>query len=424
MTATAPRRRGGLWRERDFRVFWIGETTSQVGTAVTSIALPLVAVERLHASAFIVTAVTACTWLPWLFLGLPAGGWVDRLPRRPVLLACDALSLLALVSVPVAAWLGALSVVQLLGAALVAGASAVFFKTAYGAYLPSLVESRDLTEANAKLTGSASAAQVGGPGLGGAIAQLAGASSGLLADAASFAVSFVCLAAIRTREAPRPPRHERSTRLIEEIREGLGFVLADPLLRLMLVFGASANFFLTGMNALDVVFLVRTVRTSPGLVGVVFAVVSMGGLVGAVLTRRIAGRLGTAGAARTCALVGMPFALLLPLTQPGVGLLLWTAGLFVVDGAVTISNVLTNGFIQSHVPPEMLGRVGSCLTTTAYSMMPAGALTAGALGAALGLRDAMWILCVGIAAAGLRALSPALRTLRDFPGAIEQGGGG
>jgi MFS family permease len=145
MTATAPRRRGGLWRHRDFRILWIGETASQVGSSVTGVALPLVAVETLHASAFLVTALTAGTWLPWLFLGLPAGGWVDRLPRRPVMLACDGLSLAAFVSVPIAAWLGVLTIPQLLGAALVAGGSSVFFKTAYGAYLPSIVDRRPWT---------------------------------------------------------------------------------------------------------------------------------------------------------------------------------------------------------------------------------------------------------------------------------------
>jgi predicted MFS family arabinose efflux permease len=194
------------------------------------------------------------------------------------------------------------------------------------------------------------------------------------------------------------------------------FVLADPLLRLMLVFGASANFFLTGMNAIEVVFLVRTVGISPGAVGAVFAIVSVGGVCGAVLAGRVARRLGTAGAARTALLFGTPFALLLPLTSSGIGLALWTGALFIVDGSVVVSNVLTNGFVQSRVPGEMLGRVGSCLSTVSYSMMPAGALTAGVLGGVLGVRDALWILCAGIAASGLFTLSPAMRRLRDFPG--------
>jgi len=124
--ACPPRRRGGLWRHRDFRVFWTGETTSQVGTAVTYIALPLVAADTLHASTFVVTSLTASVWLPWLVLGLPAGAWVDRLRRRRLTLACDAISFLALASVPISAWLGVLSVGQLVAAALIAGAASVF----------------------------------------------------------------------------------------------------------------------------------------------------------------------------------------------------------------------------------------------------------------------------------------------------------
>ena len=416
MTTTTPRRRGGLWRHCDFSILWIGETTSQVGSSVTGVALPLVAVQTLHAGAFLVTALTAGTWLPWLFLGLPAGGWVDRLPRRPVMLACDALSLGAFVSVPIAAWLGVLTVAQLLGAALVAGGSAVFFKTAYGAYLPSIVDTPDLTEANAKLTGSSSAAQVGGPGLGGAIAQLRRRRVGIARGRGELRGLLRVPDGDPDRRDSRSSRTDGRSRLIEEIREGMRFVLADPLLRLMLVFGASANFFLTGMNALEVVFLVRTVGISPGAVGAVFAVVSLGGVSGAVLAGRVARRLGTAGAARTAILCGAPFALLLPLTSPGIGLALWAGALFIVDGSVVVSNVLTNGFVQARVPSEMLGRVGSCLSTVAYSMMPAGALTAGVLGGVLGVRDALWVLCAGIAASGLFSLAPAMRTLRDFPG--------
>lgn len=138
----AGRRRGGLWRHRDFRVFWTGETTSQVGSAVTFVALPLVAVSTLHASTLAVALLIASSWLPWVAIGLSAGAWVDRLPRRPVMLACDAVSF----------------------AAFVRGKG-------------------ELTEANAKLTGSRSAAQVAGPGLGGAVAQAVGASTALLADA-------------------------------------------------------------------------------------------------------------------------------------------------------------------------------------------------------------------------------------------------
>jgi MFS family permease len=413
-TAAARAARGGLWRHRDFRVFWSGETTSQVGTSVSSVAVPLVAVELLHASAFVVTVLTAATWLPWLIIGLPAGGWVDRLPRRPIMLICDAASFLAFVSVPVTAWLGVLSVAQLIAVALTAGSAAVFFQTAYVAYLPSVVDAQDLIEGNAKLTGSRSAAQVAGPGLGGAIVQLFGAATGLLANALSFLVLFACLSMIRAQE-PRSDTASERRHLGREVRDGLRFLFSDPFLRTLLVAWPASNFFLTGMSAIDVVFLVRTVGIGPGVVGVVFAVTSIGGVLGAILARRVAQRLGSSRAVLAAAILGRPFVLLLPLTTAGVGLSLWIVGGFILEIAIVISNVLLGSFSQTYVPRAMLGRVSACTSTAAFSMMPAGALVAGGLSAALGLRGAMWVLCAGIAAVALLYLASPIRTTRDLP---------
>jgi len=137
--ALARRWSGGLFRRRTFRLLWIGETTSQLGSAVTTVALPLLAAESLHASAFEVALLTAATWLPWLLIGLLAGAWVDRLPKRPLMLACDIVSIVLLASVPIADWCGVLTIGQLLVVALLAGVSTVFFTSAYYAYLPALV---------------------------------------------------------------------------------------------------------------------------------------------------------------------------------------------------------------------------------------------------------------------------------------------
>lgn len=150
-TRRASARWVGLLRDGDFRLLWTGETTSAVGTDITRLALPLVAVVTLDAGAFAVSLLTAATWLPWLLIGLPAGAWVDRLRRRPVMLICDAVSLVLLVSVPVAALAGALTFSHLLVVALLVGTAGVFFQTAYQVYLPGLVPAQHLPEANAKL---------------------------------------------------------------------------------------------------------------------------------------------------------------------------------------------------------------------------------------------------------------------------------
>lgn len=421
----AGRRRGGLWRHRDFRVFWAGETTSQVGSAVTFVALPLVAVSTLHASTLVVALLTATIWLPWVAIGLPAGAWIDRLPRRPVMLACDAVSFAAFVSVPAADWGGVLSVPQLVAVALVAGGASVFFSTAYQVYLPVVVDRGELTEANAKLTGSRSAAQVAGPGLGGAIAQAVGASTALLADAISFAVSFACLVSIHRREDRVTGSGVPTGRhLGNEVREGLRFVLADALLRPQLAFGASANLFLTGMDALVVVFLVRTVGASPGAVGILLALGSAGGVAGAAVARPPARRWGTARTVLVVVVVGLPFALLMPLTTTGAGLLLFPVALFVVAAGVVASNIITASFRQTYVPAGMLGRVSSCVVTASYATMPAGALLAGILGQTFGTRPSLWLLTAGIAASSLIYLLSPMRQLRDFPSDARCGAAG
>jgi MFS family permease len=166
-------RRLGLLARRDFRLLWIGETTSTFGSSISGVALPLVALTVLHASVFAVTMLTAATWLPWLIIGLPAGAWVDRLPRRRVMMCADLVSLAAFASVPVTAALGRLTVAQLVVVALVAGTATVFFATAYRAFLPALVDRGDLLEGNAKLQGSEQVARIAGPGTAGQAGGLA-----------------------------------------------------------------------------------------------------------------------------------------------------------------------------------------------------------------------------------------------------------
>ncbi|HEV2634875.1 MAG TPA: MFS transporter [Actinocrinis sp.] len=296
-----PRRQDGLFRQRDFRLLWIGETTSQFGSAVTTVALPLIAVQALHAGPFEVALLTAATWLPWLAVGLVAGAWVDRLPRRPVMLLCDVVSILLLASVPVADWCGVLTIGHLLAVALLAGVCAVFFTSAYLAYLPALVEGADLTEANAKLQGSQAAAQIGGPGLAGGLAALAGVATGPLADAVSFAVSALCLRSIGVSEpAPQPPAGRPDLRA--EVMEGLRFLLGDAYLRPVALAAAVGNLCLTGMESLLVYFLVKVVGLGSGGAGALLALGGVGGVLGALAARRLADRFGTARAcsAATC----------------------------------------------------------------------------------------------------------------------------
>ncbi|ADJ50255.1 major facilitator transporter [Amycolatopsis mediterranei S699] len=400
----------GLWGNRDFRLLWTGETTSMLGSMVASTALPLVAVVTLQASTFQVALLTAAAWLPWLVIGLPAGAWVDRLAKRPIMLICNTVSMLVFGSVPLAAAFGALSMPFLLAAALLGGIAKVFFTLAYRAYVPALVGAGELLEANAKLQGSESATEVAGPGLAGLLAQAFGPVSGILADAISFGVSVGFVRAIRTRETVVPAER---TPLRGQIAEGLRFVVNDRYLRTLTVFGAVSNIALTGYGSIQIVFLSRTLGAPPGLVGLVLAVAATGGVLGAALVGRLGSRLGTARAFLVCEAFVAPMGLLGPLSRPGWGLVLYVLALFGVCTGLIASNILTTTFRQQYCPPELFGRINSSAAIVNYGTIPLAGVLGGALGEAIGVRETLWVMA-GVLLAALVLLAP-LAKLRDFP---------
>ncbi|WP_406288335.1 MFS transporter [Streptomyces sp. NBC_00209] len=408
--------RGGLLRRhRDFRLLWCGETTGKFGASVTGVAMPLVAVSTLHASTFEVGLLSAAAWVPWLIIGLPVGVWVDRLRRRPIMLAAAAVSLVLFAAVPVAAWSGRLGIGLLLAVALLAGTATVFFQTAYTAYLPTLLDPDDQPEGNAKLHGSASAAQIAGLGSGGLIAQLAGAVNGMFANAATFLVSLLCLAGIRHRE-PRVTRTQnRPTSLVGEVHEGLRLIAYDPWFRTFALFGAASNLALMGYQSIQVVFLVRSVGLAPGAVGALIAATSAGGVAGAFAARRVAHRIGTARATLLFEL-GLPsLGLLISLTTGGAGILLFVTGGFSVCAGVVAGNIIKASFQQRYCPPDLLGRLTASSAFLSYGAIPVGALLGGLLGTAVGLRTAMAIATAGVPLAALILLFSPIRRSRDLP---------
>ncbi|MEV4057256.1 MFS transporter [Amycolatopsis sp. NPDC049688] len=400
----------GLWGNRDFRLLWTGETTSMLGSMVASTALPLVAVVTLQASTFEVALLTAAAWLPWLIVGLPAGAWVDRLPKRPVMLVCNTVSMAVFGSVPLAAVSRLLTMPYLLAAALLGGFAKVFFTLAYRAYLPALVEDGELLEGNAKLHGSESATQVAGPGLAGLLAQLFGPVSGILADAISFGVSVLCVRAIRARETPAVAER---TPLRTQIAEGLRFVAGDRYLRSMMTFAAVSNLALSGYSSIQIVFLSRTLGAGPGLVGLVLALAAAGGVLGAALARRLGAHFGAARAFLLCEIFAAPMMLLGPLSGPGWGLALFVLAVFGVCAGVVASNVLTTTFRQQYCPPELFGRITSSASLVAYGTIPLAGVLGGTLGEAIGVRETLWV-ASGVLIIALPLLAP-YRKLRDFP---------
>lgn len=403
----------GLWRHRDFRLLWSAETISQCGSAITTVAMPLVAVSTLQASTFLVGLLATAVWLPSLLFGLHAGAWVDRVGSRRIMLACNIAAAVVLGSVPVASALGLLGSMQLLIVAFLVGIATVFFRTALPSYLPSLVGPEHLVEGNAKLHGSISAAELVGPGIAGLIARWFGAVAALLVDAFTFLIATVCLLGIRTREGGRStPARVPMTR---QIGEGLRFVAGDRYLRPMALFAASGNLSAVGVQALLVVFLVRGVGVEPGTIGLLMASMGAGGIIGALVATRVARRFGTARGLLLAVLCTEPFCLLIPLTGTGPRLILFVVGLLVMSVGIVVSSVITASFRQAYCPPRLLGRVTASMRLPAYAAMPIGGVLSGVLGTVLGTRAALWILSGWVALSGLILLFSAIRHDRDLP---------
>jgi MFS family permease len=409
------RRRVGLIRHRDFRRLWAGDSISQLGSQVSELAIPLVAVISLHASTFEVGVLATLGSAAFLLIGLPAGAWCDRVRRRPVMIASDLVRAGLLASIPIAAALGILTIAQLFAVVLLLGLATVFFDVSYQSYLPSLVGRGALVEGNAKLAASGSVARVAGPAIGGTLVQLFTAPVALVADAVSFVASATCVGAIRTPE-PAPPRPTQRD-LRREIGEGLGFVLRHPILRAIAGTTGAHNLSHSAFGAVFLVFLVRDVHAGAGVIGALFSAASVGGALGALSAGWLARKIGHARAVWLPLLATSPLMLLVPLTRPGVGLALFAAGMLAHAYGGVVYNVAQASFRQALCPLHLLGRMNATMRFLVWGTMPIGGLLGGALGVALGLRATLWVTALGIALAGTGLLASPRRQMRDLPAA-------
>jgi MFS family permease len=403
-----------LWHHRDFMFLWAGQTVSEVGSAVTTLALPLLALITLHASTFEVGALNACTNAAFIIVALPAGAWVDRWRKRRVLVWGDAGRVILLGSIPLAQALGVLTLGQLYVVALLTGVLTVFFDVAYQSYLPVLVEPAQLMDGNGKLGASQAFGQVAGPGVGGLLVGTVGAAYAVVADAASFVVSTIATLLIRRPEPPPPVRAE-GRRLRTEIREGLHFVVTHPILRQITSSTATNNFFNGSFYGLLAVFLVRVLHTSPGVIGIVFSAGSVGGLIGGAFAGRIGAHVGTARVIWLSIAATGPFQLLATAAFHGWGVTLIIVGVFVTSATGVVYNTAQVSYRQRICPPELLGRMNASVRFIVWGTLPLGALTGGILGQVIGVRPTLVIGALGGWAAALWLIFSPLFGLRDVP---------
>jgi MFS family permease len=378
---------GGLWRSPDFLKLWGGQSISELGTAITALALPLLAISVLHASPFEVGLLGALQALSYPLLGAVAGVWVDRLPRRPIMIVCDAARMLVLGSIPFSYFiLHTLSMPQLYVAALLLGAFTVFFDIAYQSYLPSLVGRADLVEGNSKLLGTKSVAEVAGPAVAGALINLLRAPMAILADAGTYLISVLTLLWIRKPE-PRPERAEAGrSGFFRELWAGARIVFGHTTIRLLTAANATGNL---GASAIEAVFLLyayNQLHLSAATIGGLYAAAAAAAAVGAAIGPRIAQRLGMGPVMTVTAVLYRAPYLVLPLIAI-VGAPILVLGVVLVTsrfGELTYQ-VTQLSLRQGLVPDRLQGRVSAFTRTVAWGAIPVGSTLGGALGANIGL---------------------------------------
>jgi MFS family permease len=381
-----------LLSDQQFRRYWSAQTISMFGDQISSIAIPLAAVLVLHAGAADMGYLTALVWLPSLLFGLHAGAWVDRRGhRRETMIAADIGRFALLASLPVSYALHALTLAQLFGVAFGTGLLSVLFFVANPAVLVAIVPSEQYIDGNTLIYASRALSFVGGPSIGGLLVQLLTAPFAIVADALSFLGSAFFLHRIHPPEAP-PDRSGKGS-----VTAGARFIAGSPIVRASLLAVAVINFFNLMFSALYLLFAVRELHISAGLIGAVLGAAAVGSVLGSAATKRLARRIGVGWAyALGCALFTAPL-MLVPLAGGPKPLILGTLFVseFLSGFGVMVLDISIGAIFAVVIPDKVRSRVTGAFQAVNYGTRPLGALLGGLLGTQLGLRHALWIATAG-----------------------------
>jgi MFS family permease len=380
---------------------------------VSLLALPLVAIVALRESTFKVALLTTIEFLPFLLFTLPAGVWVDRLHRRPILVGADLLRAGALASIPVAYWLDALTIWQLYAVGFVVGIGTVFFDVAYQSYLPTLVARSSLTEGNSKLEVSRSAAQLGGPGLAGVLIGVLTAPVAVVADAISFVLSALLIGRIRTVE--RTPVVEERRSLVSELLEGLRYVFRHRYLPGMVASVAIFNFFGNVGGAIVLVYFVRELELSALTIGLALGVGNVGFLVGALVAKRVESAFGVGRTIVASSALSVPGLLLIPLAPRELAVPFIIAAEVIIGFAIVLYNVTAISLMQATTPDRLLGRMNASRRFVVWGVIPLGGLAGGAIASTFGLRPTLFVGAIGASLAVAPLLFSPVRSLKRVP---------
>jgi MFS family permease len=408
-------RRDALWRNAGFVNLWAAATVSTFGSLVTRTALPFAAILLLDASAADIGVLRVAELLPGFLFGLVAGAWVDRLRRRPVLIATDLGRALLIATIPLAAFTGWLGLWQLAVVAVLVSVLGVLFDVAYQSYLPSLVTGDELVASNSRLSAAQSVAEASAFASAGWLIQLLTAPVAMLIDAVTFLASAGFVARIRTPE-PAPERITATPSLSGEIATGLRAVWGQPLLRALVVAGLAQSLAFGLVGTVFLLYVNQEVGFDPGILGMIFAVGGVSSLLGATIAGRL-NRFGVGAVMVTALLLATIGGAFVPLATAAnvAGIVLLIGQQIVADAALTVYDINQVSLRQAIAPPAILGRVNASMRVAEFGALLLGTVAAGLLGEVIGLRATLWlgVGCLFLSALAL-ALSP-VRELRRIP---------
>ncbi len=416
---------GGIWGSSAYVRLWSASVISYLGSAVTRLALPLLAALTLHATPFQMGLLVAAESLPILLFGLLTGVWVDRRRKRPVMIAADAGRAVLLVMVPVFAWLGLLRIELLILLTFLVGTLSVFFDIAAQSFMPVILGVDDLPAGNARLHTGWGLAEVGGPGLAGWLTQLFSAPIAILTDGVSYALSAILLSGIRINEPPPtafPADGGARRHFWRELWEGLRLVGGNPILRATAAATGLWNLFDGARLAVLVLFLTRTLGLPASAAGILFTLGAVGYLLGSFLPARVAGRIGIGRAILLGIVLTVPSELLSALAggPPLVATAIAGVGFFLTSLTIPIYDVNQFSLRQAVTPLRLQGRVSATMRTLIRGSIPLGALLGGILAEWIGPRGVMIVSVLGGPMALLAIWFSPVRSLPRLPEREEQ----
>ncbi|MGW3202142.1 MFS transporter [Streptomyces sp. NPDC001118] len=403
----------GLLRDRDFERLFAATALGQLGDRIIFLALPLVAIAALHADEFQVGLLTAMTTAGSLLVGLPAGAWVDRMRKRSVMISTDLTRALVLLTIPAAWWADGLTIWWLYAVALVHGVLTVFFDVAYVSYLPHLVGRSNLVEGNSKLSAIRSVTSISGPTVAGPLVGLVGAPATLLVSSAGMVMSALLAVTIRKRE--RKPEPREHPQLGREIKEGLKFVVKNPILRAIMLGDVIFNLFLVVYQTMLLVFLGREMGLQSFGIGLILSGMGCGALLGSLLATRVSKRVGRGPVIWLASLVTCPLTVLMPMARTGWSVYVAAIGLAALSLGGVVRVVAQSSFQQALTPDRLLGRMSATARFVSWGGIPLGGLLGGASGSAFGATGTLWIGAAGMTLSVLPNFLSPLRTMRVLP---------